>query len=141
MLLPMTKTETYMAWLNEQGYRPELDNDQDISFKHERINFVLFANEKDETFFRLMVPYFWELESEEETERATKVIMKLNTDYKAAKFYIMQNDVCVAIENFYGKIEDVFPVLGRQIDLLASAMREFRQLMREEAPKPPLAQA
>ncbi len=137
----MTKTETYMAWLNEQGYRPELDNDQDIAFKHERINFVLFANEKDETFFRLMVPFFWELETEEETERATKVIMKLNTDYKAAKFYIMQNDVCVAIESFYGQVEDVFPVLGRQIDLLASAMREFRQVMREEAPKPPLAQA
>jgi hypothetical protein len=138
----MTKTETYMAWLNEQGYRPELDNDQDISFKHERINFVLFANEKDETFFRLMVPYFWELETEEETQKATTTIMKLNTDYKAAKFYIMQNDVCVAIECFYAKIEDVFPILGRQIDLLASAMREFRQLMREDTtPKPPMAQA
>jgi hypothetical protein len=137
----MTKTEIYMNWLTEQGYRPELDKDGDVAFKHERINFVLFSNEKDETFFRLMVPFFWELESEEETERATKTIMKLNTDYKAAKFYIMQEDVCVAIESFYQKPEDVFPVLGRQIDLLASAMREFRQLMREEAPKPPLAQA
>lgn len=138
----MTKTESYMNWLTEQGYRPEIDKDGDVTFKHERINFVLFSNEKDDTFFRLMVPYFWELESEEETERASKVIMKLNSDYKAAKFYIMQEDVCVAIESFYANFEDVYPVLGRQIDLLASAMREFRQTMREEtAPKPPLAQA
>ncbi|MFN3267530.1 MAG: YbjN domain-containing protein [Deinococcales bacterium] len=137
----MTKTEGYINWLTEQGYRPEIDKDGDVTFKHERIHFVLFSNEKDEAFFRLMVPFFWELESEEETERASKVIMKLNSDYKAAKFYIVQVGVCVVIESFYAKYDDVFPVLGRQIDLLASAMREFCQTMREEAPKPPLAQA
>ncbi len=138
----MTKTEIYLEFLNTEGYRPALDEDQDITFKHERINYILFPNEKDETFFRLMIPFFWELETPEENERASKVMMKLNADYKAAKFYVMQNDVCVAAEAFYSKPEDVKPLIGRYIDLLASAMREFRQLMREEAPPaPPLAQA
>jgi hypothetical protein len=138
----MTKTELFLEYLTTEGYRPSLDEDQDITFKHERINYILFPNEKDDTFFRLMIPFFWELETPEETERATKVMMKLNADYKAAKFYVMQNDVCVAAEAFYAKPEDVKPLLGRYIDLLASAMREFRQLMRDEpAPSTPMAQA
>jgi hypothetical protein len=138
----MTKTELFLEYLTTDGYRPTLDEDNDISFKHERINYILFPNEKDETFFRLMIPFFWELETPEETERAMKVMMKLNADYKAAKFYVMQNDVCVAAEAFYAKPEDVKTLLGRYIDLLASAMREFRQLMRDEAPPAaPLAQA
>ena len=138
----MTKTESYLEFLTAEGYRPALDDDKDITFKHERISFILFPNEKDETFFRLMIPFFWELETPEETERATGVMMKLNADYKAAKFYIMQNDVCVAAEAFYSKPDDAKPLIGRYIDLLSSAMREFRQTMRDEAPPaPPLAQA
>ena len=138
----MTKTESYLEFLTAEGYRPALDDDKDITFKHERICFILFPNEKDDTFFRLMIPFFWELETPEETERATNVMMKLNADYKAAKFYIMQNDVCVAAEAFYSKPDDAKPLIGRYIDLLSSAMREFRQTMRDEAPpSPPLAQA
>jgi hypothetical protein len=139
----MTKVETYMDILRTEGYRPELDQDGDVAFKHERIHFVVFANEKDEQFFRLMIPYFWPIESDEERARATKYIMQLNLEYKAAKFYLVRDgtDVCVVIEAFYAKPEDVKPVLGRCIDLSASAMREFQSLMRDSAPKPPTAEA
>ena len=54
----------------------------------------------------------------------------------------MQNDVCVAAEAFYSKPDDAKPLIGRYIDLLSSAMREFRQTMRDESPPAaPLAQA
>ena len=32
----MTKTESYLEFLTAEGYRPALDDDKDITFKHER---------------------------------------------------------------------------------------------------------
>ncbi len=138
----MTKTEIYSDFLTTEGYRPSLDKDGDLTFKHERINFILFANEKDEEFFKLMIPFFWPIESEEERERAARVMHRLNAEYKAAKFYPIDGDVCVCVECFFETPEHFKKVFGRCIDLLAAAMREFRQHMREETPsKPPLAEA
>ena len=97
----MTKTELYSDYLTQEGYRPSLDKDGDLTFKHERINFILFANEKDEEFFKLMIPFFWPIESEEERERAGRVMHRLNAEYKAAKFYPIDDDVCVCVECFF----------------------------------------
>ena len=137
----MQKTEMYQEHLRGEGYRPEIDKDGDIVFKHERITFVLFANEDDEQYFKLMVPYFWELETPEETERAVRVMTRLNREYKAAKFCQTGDDVSLFVECFYEHPEQCKPVFARYVDLLAAAMREFKQLMLEEAPRPPIAEA
>jgi hypothetical protein len=137
----MTKTDSYLEYLRQEGYRPELDNDNDIVFKHERITFVLFANEDDEAYFKLMIPFFWKLESAEETDRAIRFMNQLNTEYKAAKFCPTGDNVSVFAECFYDQPDQYKPVFARYVDLLATAMREFRQLMLEESPKPPVAEA
>ena len=138
----MTKTQLYMDYLREEGYRPELDKDGDVVFKHERVTFIIFANEDDEQYFKMMIPYFWELESAEETDRAVRVMMRLNREYKAAKFCETGEDVSLFVECFYETADGFKTVFARYVDLLSSALREFRQLMVEEKPhERPIAQA
>jgi hypothetical protein len=117
----MTKTQLYMDYLREEGYRPELDKDGDVVFKHERVTFIIFANEDD---------------------RAMRVMMRLNRAYKAAKFCETGEDVSLFVECFYAQADGFKPVFARYVDLLSSALREFRQLMVEEKPhERPVAQA
>ena len=138
----MTKTQMYLDYLREEGYRPELDKDGDVVFKHERVTFIIFANEDDEQYFKMMVPYFWELETAEETDRAVRVMMRLNREYKAAKFCETGEDVSLFVECFYDTADGFKSVFARYVDLLSSALREFRQLMQEETPQArPIAQA
>jgi Putative bacterial sensory transduction regulator len=138
----MTKTQIYLDYLREEGYRPELDKDGDVVFKHERVTFIIFANEDDEQYFKMMIPYFWELETAEETDRAMRVMMRLNREYKAAKFCETGEDVSLFVECFYETADGFKSVFARYVDLLSSALREFRQLMQEETPQArPIAQA
>ncbi len=128
----MTKAELYMDYLREEGYVPRLDDDGDVVFKREGGTFVLFADEEDRSYFRLVFPAFWEIESEEEDEMARAVINELNADLKVMKLYIVRNNVWAAVEMFLDPIENFPNVFPRCVRLLASGVNKFQQRMRPD---------
>ena len=59
-----------MDFLQEEGYRPSQDEDGDIVFKHEAVTYLLFVEEEDTNYFRLVYPAFWEISTPDEEEKA-----------------------------------------------------------------------
>src|SRR5438045_2642816 len=101
----MSKAEMYMEFLREQGYVPRLDDDGDVVFKCEGRTYILFGEEKDEPYFRLVFPAFWPLETAPEEEQARTAINELNAEMKVMKLFVLRDDVWAAVEMFLEPID------------------------------------
>jgi hypothetical protein len=53
--------ERYLEFLAEEGYRPKIDANGNVSFKCEGGNYVIRIDEKDEEYFELAYPNFWRI--------------------------------------------------------------------------------
>lgn len=69
----MTKTELqnmYVSYLIEKGYSPGIDEDGDVWFKHNiktiELTYYIIIYENDQTFFQILLPSAWSLETKEE---------------------------------------------------------------------------
>jgi hypothetical protein len=129
---PRKKVELYMEYLQGEGYAPKVDDDGDVVFKHEGGTYIMFADEQDRTYFRLVFPAFWEIESEEEGEQVHQTMCELNGGLKVVKFYVVRNNTWASVEMFVDPIENFPAVFGRCLSLLGHARNQFRQKMRPE---------
>lgn len=126
----MTKTEMYLQFLKEEGYVPRTDDDGDIIFKVEGGSYLLFAAEDDQEFFRLAFPFFWEIESEEERQRALVAASRVTADMKLAKVYLVEDNVWASVEMLIDPIENFKPVFRRSLDILRHSVHEFGTAMK-----------
>ncbi len=111
------------------GFNPRIDDDGDVVFRCEGRTFVLTTDERDPTFFRLLLPNFWEIESEEEHLRALMVGNQVNAQMKVVKILIVKQNVWASVELFIEPIEGFIAVFKRCMQLLPAAMHEFREEM------------
>ena len=130
-----TKLDLYREHLASEGFRPEVDEDGDLSFRHERKSLCIFVHEDDRTFFRLAFPAFFECEGPEEEARALRVANRLNKSLKVGKLVIADGYAWVNVELFFDEPADFRPVFDRCLDLVGSMAFDFRRLMQEEARK------
>jgi len=128
---PMTKAECYKAHLQDEGYRPRIDDSGDVVFKCEGRTLVLMADEDDAPFFWLLLPNVWEIESPEEEQRALRAMDAVHARRKVVKLNLMHDHVRVSVELFFDPIETFKNVLQRCICLIFLAASEFRDEMNE----------
>lgn len=126
------KATVFMNWLSEEGYRPTLDDDGDVQFKYEGLTFILFGEEEDSTYFRLVLPAFHEFSDENSKAVAYLAAVEIAHQYKVAKIYFVKDTAWAAAEMFIDPIENFSKVLERCLKLLVSAGRDFVNRMEEE---------
>jgi hypothetical protein len=126
---PMTKAESYRAHLQDEGYRPRIDDNGDVVFKCEGRTLVLVAYEDDAPFFRLRLANVWEIESPEEEQRALRAMDTVNARLKVVKLNLMHDHVWVLVELFFDPFETFKNVLQRCIRLIFLAASDFRDEM------------
>jgi hypothetical protein len=132
--LPSTGlAEFYRDFLIEDGFRATIDDDGDVSFKFEGGNYFISIYEDDGEYFQLVYPYFWEIENDEERERAKAVCIEITRGQKAAKVFMAKDDtdVSATTEAFYESREDVRNIFPRYLRCLQSAVAAFRDAMRK----------
>jgi hypothetical protein len=137
----MDKLSTYRAFLQENGYRPDVRDDF-LAFVHEGGNYVITAD-TDPQYFQILYPYLWSIDSPAERQRALEVAGQTTAMMKAAKVYVMQrpatpgrpasDDVSATIELFLPKVDDFAPVFRRALRALQSAAQEFATGMQRAA--------
>lgn len=120
----------YFEFLKEEGYVPRYDNDGDIIFKVEGLSYLLFASEDDDEYFRLALPFFWEIESEEERGRVLAAATRVNAEVKVVKVYTVDDNTWASIELLFGSPEHFKPVFGRAIRVLRHGVERFSEIMR-----------
>ena len=128
-----TKLDLYREHLASEGFRPEVDEDGDLSFRHEGKSLCIFVHEHDRSFFRLALPAFVECEGAEEEARALRVANRMNKAFKVGKLVIADGTAWANVELFLDDPAALRPVLDRCLDLVGSMAFDFRRLMREES--------
>ena len=124
-----TLGKLYFNYLREEGYAPKYDNDGDVIFKSEGKTLIVSINERDQSFIRLILPNFWELESEMEASKALRVANEVNHEIKVAKIVIVQENVWATAEIFIDSTPDFDDFFNRLIAVVLHAQKDFGEKM------------
>lgn len=121
-----------MAFMQQEGFLPELDKDGDIKFKFQGGNYYLIVLPDDELYVQLLYPAFWAIESEEERLRALEAAGQATAGTKVAKVYLEHGDTFAACEMFVSDVSHLCGVLMRCLAATQAAANSFREKMRGE---------
>lgn len=125
----MSKAEIYFEYLKEEGYLPQIDNDGDVIFKAEGLSYLLFAGEDDPTYFRLALPFFWEIESPAERQRVLAAAAVVNAEVKVVKLYVVEDHTWASVEMLMDPPENFKPIFTRALRLLRHGVTRFSEIM------------
>ena len=138
----MTRTDLYMEYLTEEGFRPKVDDEGDVIFKSEGKTYVLFGTAGDEQLFRLGALWIWPIESEEERQRALAAAADATCTLKVAKVYPVNDNIWVTVELLFEQPEQFRGVFLRALSLVQAGVTRFtEQMRRHSSEEAPLVQA
>lgn len=123
----------YKSFLEEEGYRPHIDEDGDVVFKEEGRTYYIDVDDSDEEFFRIVFPNFWEIESTEELARVIYAANYATMKTKVAKVYVRSDgqDTIASAELFFADREQFKPVFHRAMAAIRAAVQTFVDKVRE----------
>lgn len=120
----------YVSFLNGKGFaKVKVDDDGDVAFRDADFGFYIAVDEKDSGYFQMVMPGIWEIESEGERARAVQAINQTNRQVKAAKLYIVNDNIWVSVEMFVEKPEDFKAVFDRSKETLVGAAKIYARAM------------
>ena len=128
-------------YLKSQGLMPRIDEDNDIVFKYQMLNFIFFNNDDDEQYFRLMMPAIFEV-TEDNEEMILQAMNDVNGNIKVVKLYTMDIDdeegksstsVWIAFEILADSTPEIGDIVPRAISLLKGARIAFLAKLEEMA--------
>jgi len=114
--------EAYVSFLSEEGYRPSLDKDQDVTFKKEGWVFLILIDPDDPVYLRVVCPNFWNVSSDEERSRVLAACSTANQRTKAVKFYLISDSLWAATEMFFADQNGYKPVFERILNTMVTGV-------------------
>lgn len=123
--------EATMTFLRQEGYVPHLDDDGDITFKCEGRRLYIFTAEIHLDFFQVVMPNIWRAESAAEQTAAAAVCNEMSATTKAAKVFLVDDQVHVTMESFHTAVTGFCDVFNRGIPALLVAQRQVHEAMRD----------
>jgi len=131
----ISKLDLYRDYLTREGYRPSVDSDGDVVFKREGKTYLIIVDEKDKSFFRIILPNFWKIEDDNERLRILEACDYANSFSKVAKIHTVKDNVWAVVELFLAKPQDFEPVFERSCRALDHALSNFADKMKGGAEK------
>lgn len=125
--------QLYVDYLTKEGFRPEIDQDGDVTFRYEGGFYYIDIDEEDPSYFRLVFPSFWKIESSEELGQALIAANHATMMIKVAKIYLNSqgDNVTASIEVFLAKPEDFESIFKRSLGALSAGVSFFVEKMKE----------
>jgi hypothetical protein len=120
--------------LAKEGYRPEIDADDDIHFKSEGYNYWILGTD-DEQFVQITLPNFWSIEDDDELGRALLAASAVSRGIKIAKVYARGDlaDMFITAEQFLARDQDLAVIIDRLIGTVRAARDMFSTEMTNSA--------
>lgn len=124
----------YLNYLKEQGYRPNIDNDGDVSFKAEGISYYIGVDEEDTEYFK--ISYATKLSSLLGGNKKKQLLMKflllnslneVNSGIKNIKIYLIKKAVILKCGSVVNRPEDFSAIFPRMLKMLKYAVKEFKR--------------
>lgn len=126
----MSKKKLFMKHLREEGFRPKFDDDGDILFKCEGKLYYLELNESDHSYFRLVLPSFWQIDTPEEERHALVVMSEVNAEIKVAKIYQRKENIYATVEMFIDPMDGFKSIFSRCLGCIQTAVASFVEKMK-----------
>lgn len=119
--------ELFRSYLKSNNIQILDSNKESISFTKAGLNYLFTYDDNDPYYIRLMLPNVLEI-TEENREKAHKLVDKLNTAYKVAKMMVYEEQqVWISAESFVYSKENLNALFKRFITLLEMVFEEFRR--------------
>ena len=128
----MTKTELVLKALEDMGYKPEVDEDGDISFYYQMKNIMVIIGEEEEPYLAFLLPQFNEVDEGEET-LSLFVCNKVTRQLKLAKVYIdpTLKNVTASCEFYYTDEESLRQNIEHSLYILSIVRSIYRDVKLE----------
>lgn len=121
--------DAYTSYLDEQGFRPSVTELGNVLFKAEGRNYVIYVDEKDPTYFRLVVSFTYSDAGEDAQAKRLKALSEVNRTMKAVKAYVgASGSTDFSIEMFQNKPGDANANLARMLRQLRAAVSKYGEL-------------
>ena len=118
----LTEFNTYLISL--PGVRIQNTTSDSTSFTYNGLFFVFIYEENDPNYVRLILPGIAE---KDKISNIEEVLNEYNSDYKAMKMTILNNNILFSIEQFIYSKERVNEMFARMINVLEFAINNFRR--------------
>lgn len=125
----MTTAELAKNWLQEQGFKCNLDQDGDAIFKYEGANMYVSVDKDDPLFLKIVMPSIYEVENN--YSKVLEAVNKVCTRIKVIKALLVQNRVHLVIEMFVDTTPEVDDFFERCCDILIAGRRAFAEALNE----------
>jgi len=131
----MNLNQLMQDYLSEEGYRPQVAP-FGLSFKSEGLNYLYFKDERDDQYFRLMMPAIFDVTAENE-DAVYRAMDDVNSNLKVVKLYLMgdgdsnsnERSVWVAFEILADTTPELKDIVPRALELLRTARVEFYRVL------------
>lgn len=121
----------YSEFLVEEGYKPKVDDDGDVVFKYEGVEYYIKVDVEDPMFLKIGRNGVWRIDSLPERERCFEAVNYATKKTKVAKAWIMDDKVHFDIQIFVAKPEGFKLVFDRCMSALVTCFSNFRMKMEE----------
>ena len=122
-------------YLSKEGYRPEIDEDNDVAFKVQGYTFYAENNTDDPTLLRFMAPYIYEvdLENEEELDNALIACNNFTRSKKLVRAAINSGGgVTLYADTYIGQGDnDMTEFIEAAIDFMVRGIPVWRESFKE----------
>lgn len=124
--------ETYMTHLASEGFRPEITAAGNVRFRRESKTYVVYVDEKDPMYFRLVLSFSADDKSAAMRLRRLEGANLATTETKVIKAYIdSDGDPNFAAEMFLIVPGDFKTVLGRSLSAMDTAYDKYNKRLAE----------
>ena len=124
----MKTSERVLAFLKQEGFFPQVEDNGNIVFKYQMKTFIYVNNDDDEDFFQLALPAIYEV-TEDNREMVLEAANQVNLGIKVVKCCALQDSVVVFFENLLDNSPEVADILPRALNILLGAQQRFYENM------------
>ena len=124
--------ETYSSFLTAEGYGPSLTSGGNLRFKREGRTFAIMVDERDPTYFRMVLSFSAEDKSPAARLRRLEAANTASADTKVVKAYIdSDDDPIFSAEMFLVVPGDFKTTLARTLRAVDSAYENYNKKLAE----------
>lgn len=121
-------------YLSSEGYKPSIDEDDDVLFKAEGYSFYVDNDKSDDTYLQIVLPYIMELDEDNlmSTMAAMAACNQITQDKKIVQAYITDDgDVMLCTDTYIGSAGNMNEFIDSSIIFMIRAISAFHEQYNE----------
>lgn len=118
-----------LDFLADEGFRPSLDEDGDVTFRFEGYTFIIVTSTNEPTVLTLVLPYFWPLDDAAERQRALEAAMAAHRQVRIGRVTVLDTNVTASVNAYLPDAESFQQVLLKSLEGLKYLSVKFREHM------------